>query len=101
MPDPTPGGDLISWVLGGLAAMAGALTSTIMYLYRQLESKNRSDIQDLHTQLDLNKRDYDSKLEKAGEKLDECEKDRETIRTELQSVAVRLARLEGDGGNRA
>lgn len=78
-----PDSDFVTWVLAGIVAVVGALSSTVGWLWKVNETRNAKRIDQLEEDLVV-----------SNTKHDECMTDRNALREECAGMRVRLEMVE-------
>jgi hypothetical protein len=82
---PPDGHNLFQWVLWGVLVIVSALATTVAFLYKAMENKNKMAIDDMKTQYSLLIASMDAQLKTMSLHVERCDKER----LELYTQSVR------------
>ncbi len=91
---PPDGSNLLTWVLWGVLVVISTLATAVAFLYKAMENKNRSAIDDMKQQYGLLIASMDAQIKNMALHAERCDKERLELYTQSIKQDEKIAHLQ-------
>lgn len=93
---PPDGSNLLSWVLWGVLIVISTLATTIAFLYKAMENKNKTAIDDMKQQYGLLIASMDAQIKTMTLHIERCDKERLELYTQSVKQDQKIEHLQAE-----